>query len=144
MAACCAEGSIVRTTQRIVINVLDENINAPNFDIYFGPDNVQKLDQIWVQSDPIGKVAAVSQIQDLDSTIENTRTCFSIIDDGATRLNAADYFDAISTRSNDKVFQVDLKLRTEFENSITNDDDQRDSDGNHYNFKFQECVFPKK
>ena len=137
LISCCGEDSSVRTTTKIQIYVTDENINAPNFDIYFGEDNVQKLSDIWIQSDTLGKVASVSQIQDLDSTLPNTRTCFNIIDDNGDGLKAADYFDAISTKLNDKVFKTELKLRTKFENDITNEDDQRDADGDHYNFRFQ-------
>jgi hypothetical protein len=57
LGTCCGENSLIRTTTKVVIKVLDENINAPNFDLYVGPNDVQRLNEgTWVQNDDVDKV----------------------------------------------------------------------------------------
>ena len=39
----------------ITVHVTDENINAPNFDFYIGPDQVQNIPEGTLQDDDEGK-----------------------------------------------------------------------------------------
>ena len=145
--ACCGENSLIRTTTKVEITILDENINAPNFDTYVGPENVQKLSEgNWGQTDETGKKISLSQITDRDEDLSNTRTCFRIIDsigDG-NDLAATSYFQVASSKLNDRVFKADLVLEKEFGDEIENRHDKVDEDGDHYNFQFEVQVITSR
>ena len=75
----------MRSTTRVEIEILDKNTNAPNFELYFGAENWQHMGDIFSQNDDIGTVRELARIRDRDSLIENTQTCFIIIDDDDVR-----------------------------------------------------------
>jgi hypothetical protein len=86
----------------------------------------------------IKKTVAIVQIQDFDTDIKNTRTCFRIAAE-TSNLKASDYFIFQSTELSTRVFKGDLVLKNSLDEDdlILNEDDTRDQDGNHFNFQFQ-------
>ena len=81
LGECCGEGSTVITSTRVEITILDENTNAPNFELYFGEDFPQNMEDIFSQNDEIGTTRELARIRDRDTEEVNTKTCFFIIDD---------------------------------------------------------------
>ena len=100
--SCCGK---TESQALITVSVTDENINAPNFDFYVGPDQIQNIPEGTLQEDDTNKSIVKLRATDLDFTIPNTRTCFEIIDSPGDQcpnsdleLKASDYFSIIATK----------------------------------------------
>ena len=80
LKACCdPRVALTRRAAKILVEVSDVNINAPNFDFYVGEDQAQNVPEGTVSENDGPKKVLTANSRDSDFTLPNTQTCYQII-----------------------------------------------------------------